>query len=627
MELGPKGIAAEIDPEKLRRPEAEVFAKRTDAAMAVQLREFDIRRPMPPFRIPDRPTWVEDPYNDKTWLLYYHSFYWVEAVHHAVEIGQDASGTLQDWLADLARQYVTFFHGLIGNEDDYPKSLVDAVWDDHATSYRLSHFSYMFLKVLKSRFNPADLVAIERFARCHIGKLREYLDSDRWLLSNHTLFQIEGLLDGAVTFLTDAEERTETIRFALDHYMAWIDRIIIVEEGTVREHAAFYHAFLIGRVRDFDGYARALLGDDAVPDMSDTLRRMADFYWTMSVDKNVIPAFGDTKYKMKVAPKYIEFSGQAPFDNDHSEFIRTNGRKGKQKVGLFSYPTAGHYIVRAGPVGSQLFSSFLDKPFIGPHGHSDAMSFETFWNGEPVLADSGGPFKYGNQLRFKYFQKPVAHNAVIVGNGQQVYHSTMQTARGSNGVTVLKADARVTKQCRWIRAFVQMRNEYVLVADMLDGTIAGGAYARFQMGLNYHPTETGDTAYELVNQETGHVVHARFFRDGFGHVAHPDEVTAEKIEMEYDGRTISLHEHAFLTAEDNQFDIGALIRQPMAPQSLMVSLFAFQSDPEVLHVSQDGAHQFNLNSSTGDFGYVLTLKDRVVDGRVCGFSVNSELRN
>ena len=66
----------EITPYRLlRAPESELFQKPETISLFFDSEKFDVRKPMAPFSISEKPDWTANPYQDKTWRLYYHSLY------------------------------------------------------------------------------------------------------------------------------------------------------------------------------------------------------------------------------------------------------------------------------------------------------------------------------------------------------------------------------------------------------------------------------------------------------------------------------------------------------------------------------------------------------------------------
>ena len=81
-------------------------------------------------QIPDDIEWVEDPFNNKTWKLYYHSLTWIYGLLWGYDNGL-SSGRV---LVDLVKSYCSHlvYH---------PQESDVMVWDDHAAADRLSVLS------------------------------------------------------------------------------------------------------------------------------------------------------------------------------------------------------------------------------------------------------------------------------------------------------------------------------------------------------------------------------------------------------------------------------------------------------------------------------------------------------
>ncbi len=604
----------------LRRPEAELFS--TDDTIRLffdpEGRKFDVRRPFAAYPITNDPDWAADPYTDKTWQLYFHSFYWIQAFDTAITRNPDQIETLTSDLKAIILSNVAY---ILNAQKDAP----EMVWDDHATSYRASYMSFIYIKYLKPLLSPAEDADMRAYMMLHRDTLKEYLASDRWLLSNHTLFQLEGLIDLAAVF-TSGQEQKELFEFTAKHFSAWFHRIVNTEEGSVKEHATFYHAFLMTRIDDFSQYAAQIMADrlPSMPDISGSFLKMNDFLWNMSVRHRQFPGTGDSKYRMRIDQKHVNRFESETYQTPQSTYLISQGKSGKAKRGLSKYPQDGFYFVRNGKYADELFTSFLDKPFIGPHGHSDGLSFECFYRGMTVLADSGGPFKYGNKLRFKYFQKPIGHNAVVIGDGQQRYSSNVHHVQSSKGITQIKGDARITSGIRWVRGLVQLSNDYLVVADLVDAnSLETGAYARFQIAHDFTISTLGDHHFALSGPDNTQV-EAKFLRTEFAQVPHPDEVGQAPFVLEHGDEALSLHELALLTDRDNHFIKAEILRSPMAPRSLHVSIFSFGGPIEYSTTSKETAHEIVLKSAKSGRSYAVDLKDRIVDDTLRGFSMNAK---
>ncbi|TFL17140.1 heparinase II/III domain-containing protein [Jannaschia formosa] len=555
-----------VDPDLLRRPEQELFRTPEAVSGFAEHRALDIRRPFPPVILEPQVDWAWNPYGDKTWCLYWHSLYWVHAIDETILRHPEREAELAELLRDLVMSYVDFFAG--GGES------VDQVLDDHAVSYRLSHVAFVYARHLAGRLSPGEDARLRAFALRHLEILRGYLASDRWLYSNHTLFQIEGTLDGALAFL-EGDARQEAYDFALAEFAAWTGRCIDAEEGSAAEHAAFYHIFLMARIRDFALYAAPLVGEAKVAFALDLVGKMAPFLWDMSVSLGKLPGFGDSKHDMFVGPKYLKPFLKAPYRNELTDALAAPPETRSPRAGLACYPRKGYYFARSGSGAREMMLSVMDKPFVGPHGHVDGLSFELYRARQPLLVDSGGPYKYGNKLRFQYFRKPLGHNGLIVEDGQHDYVSRVTRATHAGGRSLIKGLAKVAPGLVWRRGFVLLRGDHLVLLDVIEGDREGrSAYLRLQTAPGAGTDETGDG--------TGRVLHVTppksdpFSIRVFQAAGAPFDPAAMPAPAPFapDGTPggRSLHDIALVTSRDNYFAEAPVLRIPLETGALMVTI-------------------------------------------------------
>jgi hypothetical protein len=80
------------------------------------------------------------------------------------------------------------------------------------------------------------------------------------------------------------------------------------------------------------------------------------------------------------------------------------------------YPNSEYSVFRRGEVfdGEVTRCVFVHHPERIAHGHWDALSLTLHIAGRDVLVDSGGPYAYGDPMRFSYFMVSRAHNVVLI---------------------------------------------------------------------------------------------------------------------------------------------------------------------------------------------------------------------
>lgn len=552
----------------LRQPEAELFRTDTAADAFVNFGELNIRRPFAPI-VPTWPLdWTMDPYVDRTWQLYFHSLYWAQTIDYAIDLNPDQADQLVDRLKEIVMSYVMFTESEAANG-------MQAVWDDHAVAYRLSHISYFYARRLRHVLSPSEDLILRKFAKKHINLLQDFLRSDHWTLSNHTLFQIEGALDGAFIFL-EGKAQADTFDFALLEFNQWVSRVVNIQDGSAAEHAAFYHAFLMKRLNTFAQYAAPIVGAHKIAGAQDMVLKMAPFLWDMSVEARHPAAFGDTKYNMKLDQKFVDDFLAPPFRTDMVDHLITPETFGAPPCGITAYKKNGYYFVRTGQVDGEAFLSMMDKPFVGPHGHMDGLSFELYLRRKPLLIDSGGPYKYGHQLRFQYFRKAIGHNVVVVGDGQQDYTSRISRSEFTNGIAVIKGNADIVPGVIWRRAVVMLGNDYALVCDILDGDLQNqSAYARFQLPPETDLTHESNGRYTIKREgvSTGALL---LHGASLGHTLDPTPQEPNAFVPDKTQCAQSLHDIALITHEDNNFLTAPVIRGNMTVAAPHVAIFGLK---------------------------------------------------
>src|SRR5690606_30871016 len=134
----------------------------------------------------------------------------------------------------------------------------------------------------------------------------------------------------------------------------------------------------------------------------------------------------------------------------------------------------------------------LDKPYLGAHAHVDGGSFTLSLGGEDFIVDSGGPYAYGNKLRFDYFKAAEAHNVLVVGRKSQRYLTrTTSTVSGPSGcgVRLLCEDLGGV---RWQRLFMDLGAGTYLVLDGVESEKRHRVDAIFRLSptiaLEEHPS-------------------------------------------------------------------------------------------------------------------------------------------
>lgn len=570
----------ELEP-RLRLPEREVYDTPKLNNLFRETGMIQIRQTFPEFDLADLTDWTVHPTGNPVWRIYFNSMAWM-----SVFTDQDFAGKPQEPHWKKAFDVLEAFVRHVEAEGHRPKN---DIWDDHATGYRASYIAWLYTRGLAERITPEFNARLRKVMILHRKTLMGFLDSEKWKFSNHTLFQAEGLADMALIFLTDADRRHRTLEFARTKVDEFIERAVSHAEGTVKEHSIFYHVFLMGRLRETCEYFESI-GYPLKNASDDMFIRMNEFLHDIMPVFHRMPGIGDSKHFQRFNKKYIAAFEDGPFQTPRVRYHRSEGKEGEPYPFLSQYPQDGYFIFRSPePPAQQLHSIFLHRSFRGPHGHWDGMSFVCHWHGEPVFIDSGGPYKYSNPMRYKYFQTQLAHNAPIFDRDPVDLTTQMLGVKTGDDFSAVALGARMGDGRSWVRIFGQYGNSHVVVID-IPVSASGDNKPEFRLHLDPAVEASGDghdmtapagkitlqqSSVDLTASETQALRHGLDGHENAAHISHKatdDERAHPDLEDDFDTRS-------FITYKDNEMVEGKLLTFdiPLARATLTTIAFGPQT--------------------------------------------------
>lgn len=383
---------------------------------------MQVFRNQPEVDLDDDPTWTQDPMASKTWRLYYHGLTWLLA---------PAWGALHGIHRRRTRHVVRNILESYMATNVFQAARDPMAWDDHATADRLATICWLVDRIpwLSRAIGPDRLdAAID----AHIQKLLEFYESRRWIDSNHGLFHALALLDARIVFphLPRAEDAVEVGR----QYLAEVvSNLVDPDDGISTEQSLHYHQFAIRVFRSmrlFLDYHHS----DIAPLVDRALEGMVDFNLCIAGRNRSMPAIGDTRVFDYIPADTLVFG----------ENERTLARSPGDPLGpnntsrqLIVFRRSGYALFRHLDRRDSNVSraTMVAHPERVSHGHFDALSVTLQLRGTDVLIDSGGPYAYGDFLRFGYFVASRAHNVVLIDDTDHQAPGEL-TAQGShNGLS------------------------------------------------------------------------------------------------------------------------------------------------------------------------------------------------
>jgi uncharacterized heparinase superfamily protein len=86
--------------------------------------------------------------------------------------------------------------------------------------------------------------------------------------------------------------------------------------------------------------------------------------------------------------------------------------------GLAVFPDSGFVVVRDGPLWLAFRCGVAAPPFLPAHAHADALSFQLWWRGRPVVVDAG-TYTYEAGAARDFFRSTEAHSTVRIDGRDQ----------------------------------------------------------------------------------------------------------------------------------------------------------------------------------------------------------------
>jgi len=86
--------------------------------------------------------------------------------------------------------------------------------------------------------------------------------------------------------------------------------------------------------------------------------------------------------------------------------------------GLAVFPDSGFVVVREGPLWLAFRCGVAAPAYLPPHAHADALSFQLWWRGRPVVVDAG-TYTYEPGAARNFFRSTQAHSTIRIDGRDQ----------------------------------------------------------------------------------------------------------------------------------------------------------------------------------------------------------------
>jgi hypothetical protein len=246
----------------------------------------------------------------------------------------------------------------------------DDAWHPYTASTRAANW------IAAATLDPALAPVVASGTRRALARVAANVEDD--VLGNHVIRNAVALVLGGVAF------GDQTLRRRGEALLARELPEQVLADGGHYERSPAYHRLVL----------RDLLSVRAYVDVEQAVVRMLDFAAASSRPDGAPWLFNDGG--LDIAP-ILELAAPAE--------------------GLRVFPETGYVFVHRDGLALAFDCGPVSPPFLPAHAHADALSFQLWLNGEPVVVDPGMPTYEAGDER-DAFRSTQAHSTVAVGGSQ-----------------------------------------------------------------------------------------------------------------------------------------------------------------------------------------------------------------
>lgn len=432
--------------------------------------------------------WNADPLGNVSWRLFYHSLGWLLARSWAVDNDIDRNHNL----AEIERVVLSHIAATVESDDGDGWA-----WDDHATGDRLAVLAYLFHRHLADRDGRERLLAA---LETHVERVADFRHREQWLDSNHGVFHAMGAINVGIV-LGDHPIGRRAAEVGLEYLRTVVGRLVHLGDGISVEQSVSYHSINLVLIRKVQETVRANDLDVGV-ELSSLSGSMVGFNHALR-GKTQLPCIGDTPFGYDT-PRAGLVPENGEVLSDGARHAVSGGTEGTPFPEPLIYDEAGLVVLRRGEPtipGPVSRATFVLHRARAHHGHFDQLSVTYQLDDHDVLVDSGGPYAYGDPMRFSYFVAARAHNVVLIdghdhqGGAHRLGAGNTDTGHADVQWAVGERTGHAEHRVR--RALALVDGQTLLVFDAIEGT----ARTRHTYSTLWHFDPSADPRIEVDHPE------------------------------------------------------------------------------------------------------------------------------
>lgn len=412
------------------------------------------------------PTWLEDPYGDNSWVLYYQSLDFIPYLVRAYEETND--------IKYLKKAQYFIFDWIEHNREIY-YSKSSWAWTDHSTPNRVLNFIQFW-----KRYKDSELY-IEEEAKELIYSLKQHgkfiYDDNNYSPFNHGIMQDQSLLELALIFneLENSkkweEKANKRLKTRLEEDYS--------ESGVHKEHSPSYHRLvtdLFTNIKDFTTSYGVYDGE-----YDDTLKKSINYYKYLVNPRGEFPLLGDTKLE-KVSTEPLKSLQEKAFLDGGVAFLRNDWNESFNPLSL-------------------VFTSAFHSEI---HKHADDLSFILDYGNTDYFVD-GGQYNYDNSDEYrKYMTSVFSHNTIAV-NGESanldesnIGKSQLTAFESTDNFSYVSGINKLYNDINIKRHIIYLKNaESILIHDIIESEDENNYSQIFNIGQHVNITQVDEKEFKL----------------------------------------------------------------------------------------------------------------------------------
>ncbi len=382
----------------------------------------------------------------KTWENYDKSALWNFNLHYFEYLFP----LIKAWLETAENQYLNKSIEIINGWIDSNLIGKTTGWASYPTALRIVNWISWYGYVgnsIDEEFRQKFLISLHS----QFAYLINHLEKD--ILGNHYFEDLKSLVIASIFFKDDAVLEKALLDFKTEC------KEEILNDGMHFELSPMYHKII------FEGMLRVIIalsgsGRNDI-ELQSYIQPMLDVAFSFEDGLERLPLFNDCGNNVAKSLDAL---------------VRTSAKLGFKPVFKNQMKDSGYYIFHK-EVDGNCWKLIVDAGKPGPkyipgHAHCDAMSFELFCNGKPVVVNCG-TFAYQCNER-SYFRSTEAHNTVMVfGTEQSQCWGTFRLAKRSNTTVLDVSESTITMEMtdqkgHKIQRHIKISDDFS-VSDKADG--------------------------------------------------------------------------------------------------------------------------------------------------------------